>query len=214
MIGRRAGGFTLIEVVVATALLAVILTGLVSALVTFARTGERIEQRTLASDDVRLVYAFLEQSLGPASARAQTQADDNALVGWLQGTDTGLEWLGLMPARHGVGGLYHLRLGAERSGDRSQLMLYYLPYAGEDPPPDWSQASAHLLLDGLTRLAISYRAVGEPEWRGEWLDTPVLPARVQIDLARDGIPWPPLVVPILAAEPRADIDQSESLGAR
>ncbi|MFZ5655062.1 MAG: prepilin-type N-terminal cleavage/methylation domain-containing protein [Pseudomonadota bacterium] len=212
MRGRRAAGFTLVEVVVATALLAAILAGLVSALVTFARTGERIERHTLASDDVRLVYAFLEQSLGPASARVRSRPDDSAVVGWLQGTDAGLEWLGLMPARHGVGGLYHLRLAAERSGERARLMLYYLPYAGDDPPPDWSQAGAHVLLDGLTRLAIAYRALDEPEWRAEWLDAEVLPARVRIDLARDGIPWPPLIVPLLAAQPRADLERSEPLG--
>src|SRR5690606_12773843 len=100
----RDNGFTLIEVVVALVLLAVILTGLVSALVTFARTGERVDQRTLAGDDVRLVYAFLKQSLEPASPRVRTRPRDSAAVSWLQGTDSELEWLGLMPARHGVGG--------------------------------------------------------------------------------------------------------------
>lgn len=60
----RARGFTLIEVVVALTLLAVILAGLIGALATFARSASRIDERTLASDDVRLVYAFLRQSLG------------------------------------------------------------------------------------------------------------------------------------------------------
>lgn len=210
----RDNGFTLIEVVVALVLLAVILTGLVSALVIFARTGERVDQRTLAGDDVRLVYAFLKQSLEPASPRVRTRPRDSAAVSWLQGTDSELEWLGLMPARHGVGGLYHLRLATERSGDGVRLMLYYLPYAGDDPPPDWSLAGTHLLLEDVTGLEISYRALDEADWRGEWLEAQVLPARVRISLAQGGSAWPALIVPVLAAQPRADVNRSEALGQR
>ena len=116
MSGRRARGFTLVEVVVALALLAVILTGLISALVTFARTSDRVDQRTQAGDDVRLVYAFLSQSLGPADPRMRTRPDDAVTLSWMQGTATELVWLGLMPARHGVGGLFHLRLGFQPFG--------------------------------------------------------------------------------------------------
>ncbi len=211
--GQR--GFTLIEVVVALVLLAVILTGLMSALVTFARTGERVDERTLAGDDVRLVYAFLKQSLEPASPRLRQRPEDSVAVSWLQGTESELEWLGLMPARHGVGGLYHLRLSAEQAPEGGRtLMLYYLPYAGDDPPPDWSQASSHLLLEAVTGLEISYRALDEAEWRTQWLDTPVLPARVQISLAQGGSAWPALMVPVLAAQPRADVNRSEPMGRR
>ena len=208
-------GFTLIEVVVALVLLAVILTGLVSALVTFARTGERVDERTLAGDDVRLVYAFLKQSLEPASPRVRVRPEDAVAVSWLQGTESGLEWLGLMPARHGVGGLYHLRLGVEKAPEGGRrLMLYYLPYAGDDQQPDWSLAGSHLLLEAVTGLEISYRALDETEWRTEWLEAQVLPARVRISLAQGGSAWPALVVPVLGAQPRADVNRSEALGRR
>ena len=206
---RRARGFTLIEVVVALALLAVILTGLIGALVTFGRSASRVEERTLASDDVRLVYAFLHQSLGEASPRLHERPEDSAAVSWLRGDDAGVEWLGLMPARHGVGGLHHLRLGRDEDGD---LILHYLPYTGDDPPPDWSAAGAHLLLRGLTGFAIAYRALDELDWRPAWVDAEVLPARVRIAVTRPGEVWPELVVPVLAAEPLADVNRSEDFG--
>lgn len=206
-------GFTLIEVVIALTLVAVILTGLVSALVSFGKTSTRIEERSLTSDDVRLVYAFLEQSLGAAAPRVRVRPEDSVPVGWFQGADTELEWLGLMPARHGVGGLYHLRLGVERgAGGWRRLMLYYLPYAGDDPPPDWSAAESHLLLAGITAFDLAYRALDEDEWRAEWRDTEVLPARVKVSLAVRGQAWPELIVPVLEAQPRPDLNRSETLG--
>lgn len=208
---RRGAGFTLIEVVIALALVAVILAGLVSALVSFGKTSARIEERTLISDDVRLTYAFLEQSLSPATPRVWVRPRDLTQVSWFQGGDGELEWLGLMPARHGVGGLYHLRLGVER-GPRGagRLMLSYLPYTGDDPP-DWSRAESHLLLDGVTGFALAYRALDEDEWRSEWRDVQVLPARVKMDLAVRGQPWPPLVVPVLEAQPRHDVNHSQPM---
>lgn len=205
----RARGFTLIEVVVALTLLAVILAGLIGALATFARSASRIDERTLASDDVRLVYAFLRQSLGEASPRPRQRPEDSVSVSWLQGDEAQLEWLGLMPARHGVGGLYHLRLGLGAGGD---LFLYYLPYAGDDPPPDWNVAGAHLLLRGVTGFALAYRALDEPDWRPAWRDAEVLPARVRIALTRPGEVWPELVVPVLAAEPLVDVNRAEGFG--
>lgn len=210
MKGRDARGFTLIEVVVALSLLAVILTGLLSALVTFANSASRVEERILASDDVRLIHSFLRQSLGEASPRLRQRPEDSALVSGLHGTDTALEWLGLMPARHGVGGLYHLWLGV---GDDGDLILRYLPYAG-DRAPDWQAASAHVLLRGLRQFELAYQALDEPEWRATWLDAQVLPARVRIALAREGEVWPALVVPLLAAEPLAGVNRSRSPGGK
>jgi len=202
-------GFTLIEVVIALTLVAVILTGLVSALVSFGKTSTRIEERSLTSDDVRLVYAFLEQSLGAAAPRVRVRPEDLVPVGWFEGSGTELEWLGLMPARHGVGGLYHLRLGVERG---RRLVLYYLPYAGDDPPPDWGAAESHLLLAGVTAFDLAYRALDEDEWRAEWRATEVLPARVKVGLAVRGQAWPELIVPVLEAQPRPDLDRSEPRG--
>lgn len=206
-------GFTLIEVVIALTLVAVILAGLVSALVSFGKTSTRLEERTLVSDDVRLVHAFLEQSLGAAAPRVRVRPDDAVPVSWFQGAATELEWLGLMPARHGVGGLYHLRLGVERgAGNRRRLMLYYLAFAGDDPPPDWSAAQSHLLLDGVTGFDLAYRALDDDEWRAEWRDTEVLPARVKMGLAVRGQSWPELIVPVLEAQPRPDLDRSQPQG--
>lgn len=205
MNGRDARGFTLIEVVVALSLLAVILTGLLSALVTFANSASRVDERILAGDDARLIQVFLRQSLGEASPQLRQRPEDSALVSGLRGTSTELEWLGLMPARHGIGGLYHLWLGV---GDEGDLVLRYLPYVG-DRAPDWRAARTHVLLPGPSRLDLAYQPLDEREWRANWLDAQVLPARVRIALAREDEVWPALVVPLLAAEPLVGVNRSK-----
>jgi general secretion pathway protein J len=209
-IHRHGRGFTLIEVVIALTLVAVILTGLISALVSFGKTSTRLEERSLASDDVRLVYAFLEQSLGVAAPQVRVRPEDSVPESWFEGTGTELEWLGLMPARHGVGGLYHFRLTLERgAGGGRRLILYYLPYVGDDPQVDWGFAVSHLLLEGVTGLDLAYRALDEDEWRAEWRQPEVLPARVKVGLAVRGQAWPELIVQILEAQPRSDINRPE-----
>lgn len=73
-------------------------------------------------------------------------------------------------------------------------------------------AAAHRLLRGLTGFALAYRALDEPDWRPAWRDAEVLPARVRIALGRPGEVWPELVVPVLAAEPLADVERTEGFG--
>lgn len=199
---RAALGFTLIEVVVALSLVAVLMVGLVSALVTFGNTGSRLEQRALKSDDIRLVHAFLRQSLAAASALQHIREGDQVRTVWLSGDDRQVEWLGLMPARHGAGGLYHLKLHLARGADdRDLLLLDYRPYVADEESADWSAAGRHELIDGELAIRIEYLRAGDEAWQSFWDDPMVLPVLVRIGVERDGEVWPDLTTRILAAEP-------------
>lgn len=206
--GRRAAsGFTLVEVVVALTLIAVLLAGLVAALGTFGNTGSRLERRALASDDMRLVHAFLRQSLGAASARTHVRETDQVSTVWFGGMSDRVEWIGLMPARHGVGGLYHLRVSVVGEAGAAELVLAYRPYAGDDPDEASPPETSHRLLAGDLALELAYLALGETQWRSEWDDPQVLPGHVRIQVVQDGVQWPTLVVRVLAAERPADIGE-------
>lgn len=210
---KASPGFTLIEVVVALTLLSILMVGLISALVTFGNTGSRLEQRALESDDIRLVHAFLRQSLSAASPLQQVREDDQARTISFVGGERQLEWLGLMPARHGAGGLYKLRLRlAPGADDEDMLMLDYRPYVGEEDAGDWSAGRTHELLDGRISLAFSYLRAGADAWQPYWDDSSVLPELVRMELDRDGERWPDFAVRVLAAEPGGDVQRGMNGG--
>ena len=214
MSGRviRSAGFTLVEVVVALTLVSVIMLGLMTALGTFANTSSRLERRAFESDDVRLVYAFLQQSLGAASARSRSRAEDSVQTTWFTGGEDHLEWLGMMPARHGVGGLYHLRLARDPEVARDGLVLEYLPYTGDEYPPEWGRGAPHVLLEGATGFSIAYRRLGSLHWLRQWEDPLVLPGYVRLRISLKEMMWPVLVVHVLASEPGTDVGEPEGAG--
>lgn len=210
----RTAGFTLVEVVIALSLVSVIMLGLITAFVTFGNTAARLDRRAIASDDVRLVYGFLRASLASASPRPYLREHDGANVSAFVGGDASLAWLGLMPARHGVGGLYHMRLDLERDDGASRLVLRYRPFRADEPEPDWSDAAEHLLLDEVSALVVAYRRVGSEEWHAGWHDEQVLPGHVRIGVSLGGSQWPALVVRVLAGERGVDLDDEQARSER
>lgn len=202
----RAGGFTLVEVVVALSLVSLIMLGLMAALGTFASTASRLDRRALQSDDIRLVYAFVRTSLSSASPRIRTDARDLAHTTWFYGEAGAIEWLGLMPARHGAGGLYHLRLAHEPAFGPGHLVLQYLPYTDDASPPDWAAAHTHMLLDDVKGFSVAYQGLGSSEWRSSWRNRDVLPGRIGIHITLGDGTWPELMVHPAAAEAGRDDD--------
>lgn len=201
------GGFTLVEVVVALTLLALILLGLVGAMRTFGQTSARLEAQTLAVDDLRLVGALLQRTIARASRATHQDPADQSVRIWFAGGGEGLTWLGQLPARHGAGGLSHLRLFAEDKpgGEgRRRLLLQMAPYAGATHPPDWGMLEPRVLLDDVDTLRLQYQGYGEAEWREVWDDPAVLPRFVRIAIVVDGRPWPPVLVQVEQAAPRTE----------
>lgn len=195
-------GFTLVEILIALVLSSMLMLGLVIALATFGATSERIEKRTHASDDVRLVFAFLERSLSHAARRARRDIAIGPDVGeqiWFNGEHTRLEWLGLMPARHGVGGLMHFLLTLEMIEGQQALMLRFSPYDVGGEGPEWASTEPQILILGVESLSVAYQPLAEEEWLPDWGGQAELPGRISITLALPGEVWAPLVVSVFGA---------------
>lgn len=198
----RERGFTLVEVLIALTLLALIMLGLLSALRTLADGGERVEARTLQNDELRLVSRFLLHSIGSASPTIHVLADSNAGL-LFAGGSVELVWLGSMPARHGAGGLARMRLAVFESGSVRILGLQFLPFDSRQPRVDWGAVEPQWLVEGVSHFKLQYQPIEGGEWRDQWSDANTLPGLVRILLSRDGRPWPDLVVPVRAALPGA-----------
>lgn len=193
------GGFTLVELILSLVIVSIIMLGLLTALRSFGITEDKLQRRVAAIDESRAVTSFLEDVLGrvairpPRPGSVQGAPDESVFVG----TSTAVQWIGVMPARQGVGGMHHFRLFVADVDGAAALMIAFLPYAGTDPGLDWAQAEQRVLLRGLERIDLRYRLVGSNTWLSEWRNSggPEQLSRVSVTLTVAGVEWPPLVVP-------------------
>jgi general secretion pathway protein J len=123
-------GFTLVEVLVATALLALVMLGLLTAMRSFAQSETRIDERIRIDDDLRVSERFLRLVMGNVSPRPRaTPAGAQKEIDFFGGADR-MRWIGVMPARHGAGGLYrfHLYARAATAEGPAALVLEFFPF--------------------------------------------------------------------------------------
>lgn len=191
---RRASyGFTLIEVVISLALLSLIMLGLLSAMRTLAESSARVEVRSDLGDALRIVPIFLDHIIGSAVSRARIGGANNAPQSWFSGGTQELQWLGIMPARHGVGGMTHFRLLLQEGVDGQTLTLQYAPFMDDRTPPDWTQAESEVVAEGVRSVAFSYLGGVGGDWQSEWDGRLGLPAWVSIKLDSAQGLWPWMV---------------------
>ena len=206
--GKRPHGFTLVEVLIALVLLALLMLVLTSALRATGQVEERVEQRIEAADDYRLASALLGDALGRLSARRHPSGrpDGPVQIPFFQAAPDSLAWIGIMPARFGVGGRHYMRLALERGDGGSQLVLRYAPWNGAPTFDAWGQAEGRVLAAPVSALALRYQDPASGQWSPVWPppgvaanDLPVsgLPAAVAIELAGPAPAWPPIVVALL-----------------
>lgn len=194
---RRMAGFTLVEVLVAFALLSAVMLGLGAALRTMAQTEQRVDARMAEIDHLRVAAAFLQATIGRVSARrtdAPTEAGKSLYV--FAGEPQALSWVGVMPARHGAGGRHYFRLAPEASGGSSSLVIRFVPWNGTAAFPDFSRAESRVLVPRLANLRLQYcdSDAQPPACFDRWAVPDKLPGRVRINVSDERGAWPDLVI--------------------
>jgi general secretion pathway protein J len=212
---RRARGFTLIEVILATVLLASGLALAFASLRAASATATRGEEVAHRDERMRAVSNFLRKRL--VGARPIAFALDESTGQQLRFTGDGarMRFVADLPDYLGRGGPYVHTLRIVRDGDTQRIEVELaMALAGqtiaESPPrpPD-------VLVDGLEEVRVRYRGITAEGQLGGWTetwDTPdALPLQVSIDLDdRDGRAWPSLVV----ALPLAGSETGTGFGTR
>lgn len=196
----RVGGFTLIELLLSLVIVSVIMVGLLTALRSFGITEDKLDRRLAAIEESRAVAAFLEDILGRVALRGPKPGSAQgapAEIGFV-GEPGNVEWVGVMPARHGAGGMYRFRLSIADAEGRAVLVLAYLPFHGADLKPDWSRADRRVLITGVERFDVRYRLAGAGDWLPAWRSSPEPErlARISLSITAAGGPWPLLVIPV------------------
>lgn len=195
---RRVQGFTLIEVLLATVLLAAVLalalTTLRAATATVDR-GEALAQRT---ERMRAVEGFLRRRIASAQQIAFQTDEATGEIAQFIGEPQRLRLVADLPNYLGQGGPHLHDIAVDDSGRTQRLTVAFgMVMTGrvierDDPRPP------EPLVDDLTRLRLRYRGFDETgalgEWRERWGPSALpLQVEVTIETERDGA-WPVLVV--------------------
>lgn len=195
---RHARGFTLVEILLATVLLAAGLTLAFATLVAATRSAGRGETMAEHSERLRAVEGFLRSRVSAARPIGFGMDEGSALPQRFIGEPDRMRFVADLPNYLGRGGPYLHDFAVEDAGEGRRIVLgLRMVQAGnmieEEPAPP------EVLVDGLESARFRYRALdgdgGLGEWRERW-DTPEqLPVLVEVTL-RDagGTDWPPLVV--------------------
>lgn len=207
--GRRDGGFTLLEVLLATSLLALALAlayGAIRAAVGSVRSGEGLIDRT---DQVRVVQEFLRRQLAHAMPLAFEDLEDNGERKLFEADGETVRFVAPMPGYLSRGGPHVQWLAIERGRAGRRIVFDHAQLNGYDPeePKADDARPPVVLLDGLADARFEYRtidpATGELEdWSDEWEDPQQLPAMVRllVEFDRDDQrSWPSLEVPMKLA---------------
>jgi general secretion pathway protein J len=198
---RGDAGFTLLELIIALALLAIIAALLSGSLSMAARSWDGGEKKAGDVASMRQTQEFLREQLTAELPLRLKKVVELPLM--FAGEHDEIRYAAALPPRVQEGGAWFFRLAIVREGDKSRLVLertYPDPTALENP--QFTDAERSVLADGIGELAISYFGRDEnatdtdtPTWRDRWDDRQRLPLLVKIEVKPEkGPAWPPLVV--------------------
>jgi len=216
----RFAGFTLLELIIALALVSIMAVLLFSGLRLGARSWDSVEARTERNAEVQAVLGFLRfafEHMQPVT-RQGPQGEEVLF----SGTSQAVELVTPFSSYLGLGGLYVVRLEIVPSDGAKALRLTYWSHhpeilEGTSGVPEWQplreQPSSlvrdfpeaggasgqffgqRILLEGIEDMAIEYFGAPpgerEPTWNGEWFDPIVPPVAIRLHLDAGGW-WPDL----------------------
>lgn len=197
---NRARGFTLLEVLGALALLALLLVGVYGG-IRGALHGVRAGSASIERmDAISSTQGFLRRELAQALAQPIARDDRGQPVFFAGGADE-LRFVAPLPGYLGTLGpqLQVLRLvDAGKGGRRLEYQLALLPPDGSAPT---ALGKPQVLLDRVEKGAFAYRgrdaSGAEVAWTDAWPDGRRLPQLVRIRLTLAGQrDWPDLEVPL------------------
>ena len=197
----RSAGLTLVEVVVALAVLSLVVLALGASLRGLSQSATRVDERIEAIDELRVGAAFLREVF-ERTLPLRAAGPERRLL--FDAQPQGLAWAAVMPARFGAAGRFAFRLALEPADDGSQsLVLRYAPLGGPAGRfPDWAQAEHRVLARRVEAFSLGYGGEGlAAGWQPQWTDVERVPPRLRLDVATAAMAWPPLVLAVRTPAP-------------
>lgn len=197
---KRAAGFTLLEVLGALALLALLLLGVYSGVRSATHTVKAGTKKIEQLDDVRSAQMFLRRELEQAMTQP-IERDENGNNIYFIGSANEMRFVAPLPGYIGKLGPQMVDVKLVSNGDKGKQLiasLVLLPPDGSKPKP---LGDPQVLVDGVVDGGFSYRGLnqqGQPmDWQSDWKIVGNMPNIVTIKLAlQDGREWPQLSAPL------------------
>jgi general secretion pathway protein J len=198
--GLAMAGFTLAELLVAIAILALLSTLLFGGLRFGTRAWERAEVHADHASEIQVVQAFLRRRLSEAAPVRKDDGGSKPLIVF-DGDAMHLSFVTVMPVHLETGGYANLDLEFRR--EAGALVLRWRPYDFSGSARQPSGEEVRVLLDRVADVGFAYFGPAQDDsnqgsvWLTQWRDRGRLPALVSLRLRFDDSDlrhWPDLVV--------------------
>jgi len=197
--GRRSQrGFTLIEVLLATVLLAAGLAVAFATLRAATATAQRGEVLAQRSEHMRAVEGFLRRRIGGTRPVAFGVDQETGTVRRFEGDATHMRFVADLPDYLGRGGPYLHELTVIDGAGGKRLEVAFTLVLGADTFAEAQPRPPELLAD-VQEARFRYRSLDADNRLGEWQERWEFPDRLPLQVevtVRDahGRTWPPMVI--------------------
>lgn len=210
---RRSSGFTLIEVMLAITLVALIMGMAYGGFRASIRATTSGEQRIEETNRLRVTHQFVRRQLAQARSLIIEQDEEAGEQVRFVGESERVRFVAPMPGYLSYGGAYVQEFSLERGEDGLDLVFYFALLNGY-LPGDLEDSEGVVLLENLGSGGFFFMGLDEedqtPYWADFWEETARLPLAVGLNLEmgrEDGLNWPELVTPVM-------VDSAAAVGGR
>jgi general secretion pathway protein J len=200
----RARGFTLLELLLAMTLLALLIAGAFSGIRTATRATERGEAAIERSNKLRVAQEFLRRQVSHALALPFSRVPGTGEMTVFAGERDQLTFVAPMPGYFSRGGPHVQALAVENEGGDRRLVFRHAMLNGYDLETEAiDEVEPVVLYQGIREARFEYRGIDDfgrlEDWSERWEKkgrSPVM-VRVTLEFERElGIVWPELVIPL------------------
>jgi len=190
-------GFTLIELLIALTLMALMSAVLFGSLHLAGKSWDTGDARAEATSNMRLAEQFLRTQLEEQHPQRMKRIVEFPLL--FSGNASELQYAAALPSRVQGGGVWLYRLRVARDGDKSALLLdRMIPDVTAATMPEFSSPEHSVLAEGIGEIRLQYYGrddgadpTTQPTWRDRWDSHQALPLAIRIDVTpTHGAVWP------------------------
>lgn len=195
---RDADGFTLVELLVAITIVALMTVALFGGLRLGSRASNAVDRQIDRSSKITVVYDFMQRELTDARPLAATFGAQQSTIDF-DGEAGEITFATIPPAYLALGGFHRLHIALDDAGGQGRLMVSWQQIPRGTTLSDAAPLRPSLLLDHVRQAEFAY--FGPPDvnlpsqWQDQWTARDKLPQLVRLRLIMsDGWHAPDLVV--------------------